>query len=79
MNVIKEYLNPDFQKKKTKQQKKSTNELMMGEIRNFMDTANAAFLKRKEIEKEIELQEVGENIKLEIKPATPRRRRIMRI
>ena len=32
-----------------------------------------------EIEKEIELQEVGENIKLEIKPATPRRRRIMRI
>ena len=51
MNVIKEYLNPDFQKKKPKQQKKSTNELMMGEIRNFMDTANSEFLKRKEIEK----------------------------
>ena len=51
MNVIKEYLNPDFHKKKSATQKKSTNELMMGEIRNFMDTANSEFLKRKEIEK----------------------------
>jgi hypothetical protein len=31
--------------------------------------------KNEEIEKEIELQEVGENIVLEIKPTTPRRRR----
>lgn len=50
MNVIKEYLNPNFLKKKVVS-KKSTNELMMGEIRNFMDTANAQFLKRKELEK----------------------------
>ena len=35
--------------------------------------------KKDEVEKEIETQEVKENIILEIKPATPRRRRVMRI
>lgn len=51
MNVIKEYLNPNFNKKK-EGNKKSTNEKMMYEIRNFMDTANAGYLKRKEEEEE---------------------------
>jgi len=49
MNVIKEYLNPNFNKKKD-DNKKSTNEKMMYEIRNFMDTANAGYLRRKEEE-----------------------------
>ena len=35
--------------------------------------------KKDEVEKEIEIQEVKENIILEIKPATSRRRRVMRI
>lgn len=51
MNVIKEYLNPTFNQKK-KENKKSTNETMMYEIRNFMDTASADFLKRKKEEEE---------------------------
>ena len=38
MNVIKEYLNPNFRNKK-QLLKKSVNERMMYEIRNFMDTA----------------------------------------
>ena len=36
MNVIKEYLNPNFNKKKESNKGKSTNEKMMFEIRNFM-------------------------------------------
>ncbi len=47
MNVIKEYLNPNFNKKKVSSKKRSTNELMMSEIRSFMDRANSEFLKRK--------------------------------
>ena len=51
IKVIKEYLNPNFDKKKDSN-KKSTNEKMMYEIRNFMDTANAGYLKRKKEEEE---------------------------
>lgn len=47
MNVIKEYLNPNFRNKKKKPEKKSVNEKMMFEIRNFMDTAANDFKKRK--------------------------------
>ena len=47
--VIKEYLNPQFLKKK-KVKKTSTNQKMMREIRNFMDTANKEYLIRKEKE-----------------------------
>jgi len=47
MNVIKEYLNPNFRSKKKKPEKKSVNEKMMFEIRNFMDTAANDFKKRK--------------------------------
>tara|TARA_A100001015_G_scaffold313656_1_gene421378 strand:+ start:1400 stop:1840 length:441 start_codon:yes stop_codon:yes gene_type:complete len=52
MNVIKEYLNPNFNKKKVSSKKRSTNELMMSEIRSFMDRANSEFLKRKKKEEE---------------------------
>jgi len=51
MNVIKEYLNPNFQKKK-KKDNGSLNQQMMSEIRHFMDDANSQFLKRKEVEKQ---------------------------
>ena len=51
MNVIKEYLNPNFRNKK-KKEKKTTNEKMMYEIRNFMDTAAQQFKKRKQQEEE---------------------------
>ena len=50
MNVIKEYLNPNFNKKIVKKDNRSVNEKMMGEIRGFMDTASADFLERKEKE-----------------------------
>ena len=36
MNVIREYLNPNFQKHKQKQQK-SVNQMVMTEIRNLMN------------------------------------------
>ena len=48
MNVIKEYLNPNFRNKKKKPEKKSVNEKMMFEIRNFMDTAANDFKKEKQ-------------------------------
>ena len=51
MNVIKEYLNPNFRNKK-KKERKTTNEKMMYEIRNFMDTAAQQFKKRKQQEEE---------------------------
>ena len=51
MNVIKEYLNPNFRNKK-KKEKKTTNEKMMYEIRNFMDPAAEQFKKRKAQEEE---------------------------
>ena len=51
MNVIKEYVNPNFRNKK-KKEKKTTNEKMMYEIRNFMDTAAEQFKKRKAQEEE---------------------------
>ena len=71
MNVIKEYLNPNFNKKK-EDKKKSTNEKMMYEIRNFMDTANSDYLRRKkEEEKKTEyLKKVYENF-LEVKKQYP--------
>ena len=52
MNVIKEYLNPNFRNKKKKPEKKTVNEKMMYEIRNFMDTAAEDFKKRKAQEEE---------------------------
>lgn len=52
MNVIKEYLNPDFRNKKNKSEKKSVNEKMMFEIRNFMDTTAKEFKQRKSQEEE---------------------------
>ena len=52
MNVIKEYLNPNFRNKNKKIVKKTVNEKMMYEIRNFMDTAADQFKKRKALEEQ---------------------------
>ena len=46
INVIKEYVNPNFQHKKPVQHK-STNQHVMSEIRNFMDLATKGYEDRK--------------------------------
>jgi hypothetical protein len=46
LHVIKEYLNPNFNKPKPKKEK-SLNQRTMEHIRNFMDTANNQYIKRK--------------------------------
>ena len=50
INVIKEYLNPNFNKKKKEKETRRVNQQMMYEIRNFMDDANMQFLNRKKKE-----------------------------
>ena len=50
MNVIKEYLNPNFNIKMEKKDNRSVNQKMMGEIRGFMDTVTMNFEKRKAAE-----------------------------
>ena len=50
MNVIKEYLNPNFNIKMEKKDNRSVNQKMMGEIRGFMDTVTMDFEKRKAAE-----------------------------
>tara|TARA_Y100000816_G_C25971701_1_gene507096 strand:+ start:551 stop:934 length:384 start_codon:yes stop_codon:yes gene_type:complete len=47
MNVIREYMNPSFQNKKEKK-KKSTQQNVISEIRNFMDNVSTGYLQRKE-------------------------------
>ncbi len=46
INVIKEYLNPNFQKKKEKK-KLSNNQKIITSIRNFMDKASINYEKKK--------------------------------
>ena len=66
MSVIKEYLNPNFQKKKCTK-KKTVNQQMMTEIRTFMDDVNTKYDKRvakkKEDECEAYLKELETTIK----------------
>ena len=52
MNVIKEYLNPNFNIKREKKDNRTINQKMMGEIRDFMDTATMQFEKRKKAEED---------------------------
>ena len=47
LNVIKEYLDPNFKSKKKPVEKKSVNQMMMGEIRNFMDDVSIKYERRK--------------------------------
>tara|TARA_B100001093_G_scaffold518517_1_gene603644 strand:+ start:2128 stop:2472 length:345 start_codon:yes stop_codon:yes gene_type:complete len=66
ISVIKEYLNPNFQKKKSTK-KMSVNQKMMTEIRNFMDDVNTKYDARvadkKEQEREAYLKELESTIK----------------
>ena len=56
LNVIKEYMNPDFQKKKKEEKKGSKNQMIYGEIRNFMDDVNRQALWRKRQNMKMEKQ-----------------------
>jgi len=56
MNVIREYINPSFEKKKEKK-KKSVQQNVISEIRNFMDNVSLGYEKRKEIKKKEEEEE----------------------
>jgi hypothetical protein len=47
INVIKEYLNPDFQNKKKQAKPQTLNQQMLGEIRTFMDDVYIKFENRK--------------------------------
>ena len=47
MNVIKEYLKPNFNIKRVKKDNRSVNQKMMGEIRSFMDTATMNLKKKR--------------------------------
>ena len=47
INVIKEYLNPEFNKNEIKQTNKTLNQQMMREIRTFMDDVYIKFENRK--------------------------------
>jgi len=53
MNVIREYINPSFEKKKEKK-KKSVQQNVISEIRNFMDNVSLGYEKRNEIKKKEE-------------------------
>ena len=72
MNVIKEYLNPNFNIKMEKKDNRSVNQKVFGEIRDFMDTATMDFQKRKaeEEKKQAYLKRVYEQF-LEVKSQYP--------
>ena len=56
MNVIREYMNPSFQDKK-EEKKKSTQQNVITEIRNFMDNVSTGYLQRKEEKRKKEEEE----------------------
>ena len=65
--VIKEYMNPNFQKTVKKIEKKTQNQMIMGEIRDFMDDVTRKYEYRKKKEEFIKnlylkkMQEINEN------------------
>tara|TARA_B100001057_G_C22690717_1_gene887656 strand:+ start:205 stop:624 length:420 start_codon:yes stop_codon:yes gene_type:complete len=65
--VIKEYMNPNFQKTVKKIEKKTQNQMIMGEIRDFMDDVTKKYEYRKKKEEFIKnlyikkIQEMQEN------------------
>jgi len=54
LSVIKEYLNPNFRKKKKK--KETKNQRVISSIRNFMDDVSKGYNKREKIKMELELK-----------------------
>ena len=53
LNVIKEYMNPNFQKKE-EETRTSKNQMIYGEIRNFMDDVNRHALWKKRQKEQME-------------------------
>ena len=47
LHVIKEYMDPDFQKEKIVNKSNTKNQMIYGEIRNFMDDVNKQQIQRK--------------------------------
>jgi len=55
LHVIKEYMNPDFQDKlETPEPSSTKNQMIYGEIRNFMDDVNKQQLQRKRRSEQLE-------------------------
>ena len=55
LHVIKEYMNPDFQDKlETPEPSSTKNQMIYGEIRNFMDDVNKQQLQRKRRAEQLE-------------------------
>ncbi len=54
LNVIKEYMNPNFQNVKKEEKPGTKNQMIYGEIRNFMDDVNKQALWRKRQKKKME-------------------------
>tara|TARA_Y100000591_G_C21802301_1_gene682771 strand:- start:896 stop:1180 length:285 start_codon:yes stop_codon:yes gene_type:complete len=54
LKVIRNYMNPDNKVYYTKNEPKTTNQLMYKEIRTMLDSANAKYRKKKEDEEEAE-------------------------
>ena len=69
IKVIKEYLNPDFQKKKT-EKKKSLNQAVIGEIRKFKDKQCQNYIKEKNNEYEINKLLYLNSLKLDTQTVT---------
>lgn len=60
LHVIKEYMNPDFQDKlKTPEPSSTKNQMIYGEIRNFMDDVNKQQLQRKRRAEQLEQQKAA--------------------
>lgn len=58
LNVIKEYMNPNFQSKSTIEKQAPLNQMIYGEIRNFMDNVNKQQLWRKRQKEAYERQHI---------------------
>ena len=56
LNVIKEYMNPDFQKVVAENKKHTTNQMVFKEIRGFMDGVNEGYEKRKKQKEDEQLK-----------------------
>jgi len=54
LHVIKEYMNPNFQEKTEENVKTTKNQMIYGEIRNFMDGVNRHALWRKKQKEQME-------------------------
>jgi hypothetical protein len=59
LHVIKEYMNPNFQDKEKTSSSSTKNQMIYGEIRNFMDDVNKQQLQRKRRAEKLEQQKAA--------------------